>query len=71
VFRRHGSRSDQVLGNGELGEHYGAGLHERELAYLLEHEWASSADDVLWRRTKVGLHMTPAQRERVAQRIGR
>jgi glycerol-3-phosphate dehydrogenase len=71
VFRRHGSRSEQVLGNGELGEHYGAGLHERELAYLLEHEWASSADDVLWRRTKVGLHMTPAQRERVAQRIGR
>lgn len=71
VFRRHGMLSERVLGEGDLGEHFGAGLHEREVAYLLEHEWVASADDVLWRRTKTGLHMTSAQRERVAQRIGR
>ncbi len=33
---------------------------------MIEHEWARSADDVLWRRTKCGLPMTAAQRARVA-----
>jgi glycerol-3-phosphate dehydrogenase len=37
----------------------------------VEKEWARSAEDVLWRRTKAGLLMTPAQRERVAQVLGR
>ena len=71
VFRRHGVEAPGVLGDGELGEHYGAGLTERELRYLMEHEWASSAEDVLWRRTKCGLHMSEAQRHRVAEVIGR
>jgi glycerol-3-phosphate dehydrogenase len=53
------------------GEHYGAGLTERELRYFVEHEWAASADDVLWRRSKCGLHMSEAQRARVAQALGR
>ena len=71
VFRRHGSETPSVLGDGRLGEDYGGGLTERELRYLLEHEWARTADDVLWRRTKCGLHMSPAQRRRVAEVIGR
>ena len=71
VFRRHGSETFNVLGDGKLGEDYGAGLTEREVHYLIEHEWATSAEDVLWRRTKCGLHMTDAQRKRVAQAIGR
>jgi glycerol-3-phosphate dehydrogenase len=71
VFRRHGTLGAQVLGDGQLGEYYGAGLSERELAYLMEREWARSADDVLWRRTKCGLRMTEAQRSRVAQVVGR
>jgi glycerol-3-phosphate dehydrogenase len=37
---------------------------------MLAREWAHTAEDVLWRRSKCGLHMTPAQRERVAQRLG-
>ena len=61
----------QVLGDGELGEHYGAGLTERELRYLMEHEWARTAEDVLWRRTKCGLRMSEAQRARVAQVMAR
>jgi glycerol-3-phosphate dehydrogenase len=60
-----------VLGEGKLGEHYGAGLTEREVAYFRSREWARSAEDVLWRRTKCGLHMTDAQRRRVAEVIGR
>jgi glycerol-3-phosphate dehydrogenase len=41
-------------------------LHERELRFLQTHEWAVSSDDVLWRRSKLGLHYTPAEREQVA-----
>jgi glycerol-3-phosphate dehydrogenase len=71
IFRRHGTRADEVLGDGNLGEEFGAGLSERELQYFIEHEWASTAEDVLWRRTKCGLLMTEAQRQRVAQVVGR
>jgi glycerol-3-phosphate dehydrogenase len=42
------------------------GLFEAELHYLHDHEWARTADDVLWRRTKLGLHLSPAQRDTVA-----
>lgn len=71
IFRRHGMRADEVVGDGRLGEDYGAGLSERELRYFVDHEWARTADDVLWRRTKCGLHMTEAQRGRIAQVLGR
>ena len=71
VFRRHGSAAPDVLGDGELGEQFGAGLSERELHHFTRHEWARSADDVLWRRTKCGLHMSEAQRLRVAEVLGR
>jgi glycerol-3-phosphate dehydrogenase len=36
------------------------------VAYLVAHEWATTAEDVLWRRTKAGLHLTSAQKDRVA-----
>jgi glycerol-3-phosphate dehydrogenase len=71
VFSRHGALAAEVLGDGALGEHYGAGLHEREVSYFIEREWAVSTEDVLWRRTKAGLQMTQAQRERVAARLGK
>jgi glycerol-3-phosphate dehydrogenase len=71
IFRRHGSLAGEVVGDGDLGEDYGAGLTERELRYFMESEWARTADDVLWRRSKAGLLMSPAQRDRVAQVIGR
>ena len=67
IFRRHGTHAQAVVGDGDLGEDFGAGLTERELRWFVEHEWARSAEDVLWRRTKTGLLMTPAQRERVAK----
>ena len=71
VFRRHGTLAPEVLGDGRLGEYYGAGLTECEVAYLREREWARTSEDVLWRRTKCGLRMTAAQRARVAQVLGR
>jgi glycerol-3-phosphate dehydrogenase len=70
IFRRHGSRAPEVAGDGDLGEHFGAGLHEREVRYLVEREWAYSAEDILWRRTKCGLHLNASQRERVATVLG-
>ena len=70
IFRRHGTLAGDVVGDGDLGEHYGAGLHEREVRYLAEREWAKTAEDVLWRRTKTGLQMSPAQRARVAAVLG-
>ena len=45
------------------------GLTAREVDYLVREEWARTADDVLWRRTKCGLPMTPAQRAAVADYI--
>ena len=70
IFRRHGSRALGVVGDGDLGEHYGAGLYEREIRFFVEHEWAKTAQDVLWRRTKTGLHLTEAQRGRLTERMG-
>jgi glycerol-3-phosphate dehydrogenase len=73
MLRRHGSDLPAILGrakcHADLGEDFGGGLFECELDWLLRHEWAVSADDVLWRRTKCGLHMTDEQRERVARRL--
>jgi glycerol-3-phosphate dehydrogenase len=42
----------------DLGKHFGAGLYEREVAWLMTHEWATRAEDVAWRRTKLGLRLT-------------
>ena len=46
----------------DLGRHFGGCLYETEVRYLIADEWAVEADDVLWRRTKEGLHMTESQR---------
>jgi glycerol-3-phosphate dehydrogenase len=45
----------------DLGRDFGAGLTEREVAYLVRREWAETADDVLWRRSKLGLRFTGEQ----------
>ena len=59
--RSYGSLTPQLLGDAEsladLGADLGGGLHEAELRYLRDNEWARDATDVLWRRTKLGLHV--------------
>ena len=66
LARAYGARIEVLLGGGELGAEVAPGLYETELVYLHEHEWARSADDVLWRRSKLGLHFSAAQRAAVA-----
>ncbi len=53
--RSYGSRV-QLLLDGPLGAEVAPGLFEAELQHLHDHEWARRADDVLWRRSKLGLH---------------
>jgi glycerol-3-phosphate dehydrogenase len=61
--RAYGTRAERVLGNArslaELGAPVAPGLYEAELRYLRDVEWATCADDVLWRRSKLGLHVAP------------
>ncbi|MDH5286338.1 MAG: glycerol-3-phosphate dehydrogenase [Betaproteobacteria bacterium] len=74
IGRRHGTRALEVLGDAktasDLGADYGAGLTEREVDHFVRNEWAASAEDVLWRRTKCGLRMDERQRAAVAARMG-
>ena len=69
VLRRHGALAEEIIGDAReergLGSNFGGGLYERELEYLVRNEWARDAEDVLWRRTKCGLHMTTAEKTRV------
>jgi glycerol-3-phosphate dehydrogenase len=71
IFRRHGTLAEAVVGEGDLGEDYGAGLTEREVRYFVDQEWARTAEDVLWRRSKAGLLLNRAQQERVTTALGR
>ena len=57
---------DGVRRPADLGPEVAPGLHDLELHYLKRVEWAACADDVLWRRTRLALHYTPAQRQQVA-----
>ena len=63
--RSHGSRVELLFTPQGLGLEIAPGLFEAELHGLHRHEWARCADDVLWRRTKLGLHLTAAQRDKV------
>lgn len=67
LARRHGTGLDDLLEHvktvADLGRHFGGSLYEAEVRYLVRDEWAVDAEDVLWRRTKEGLHMTAAERE--------
>ena len=65
LARAYGSRTRMVLDEAksatDLGRDFGAGLSEREVLYLMQMEWAQEATDVVWRRSKLGLRMTPEQ----------
>ena len=70
LSRAYGARVSELLGAAQgladLGPEVAPGLHERELHFLIDTEWARTADDVLWRRSKLGLRLSPAQRDEVA-----
>jgi len=73
LCRRHGSRVERLLDGAaalaDLGAEIVPGLHEAELRWLQREEWAADADDVLWRRTKLGLRSDAAGRERLARAL--
>jgi len=60
LARAYGTCVALLLGNAkslaDLGEDFGGGLSRSEVDYLYEHEWARTAQDILWRRSKMGLH---------------
>jgi glycerol-3-phosphate dehydrogenase len=58
---------DGVVRPGDLGPRFGADLTGAEIRYLMRHEWAETAADVLWRRSKLGLVLTKEAREAVAR----
>ena len=53
-------------GPAALGEDFGAGLSAREVEWMRREEWAETVEDVLWRRSKLGMRLDAAQRERLA-----
>lgn len=65
LAQAYGTRARRVLGsaksNGDLGQWFGATLTEAELNYLVAQEWAVTADDVVWRRSKLGLRLSASE----------
>jgi glycerol-3-phosphate dehydrogenase len=70
LVRAYGTRVDRVLGTAksvdQLGPRFGADLTAAEVRYLMKYEWARTIDDVLWRRTKIGVWLTKPQRDALA-----
>ncbi|MDA3922192.1 MAG: glycerol-3-phosphate dehydrogenase [Salinisphaera sp.] len=67
----YGTRVRDILGDAasldDLGEHFGAGLYQAEVDYLREYEWAGTAEDILWRRSKLGLRVDDAGVQRLSE----
>jgi glycerol-3-phosphate dehydrogenase len=65
LVRLYGTRAKDVLGAAQspadLGRDFGATLTEAEIDYLMREEWAECAEDVLWRRSKLGLRLSAEQ----------
>jgi glycerol-3-phosphate dehydrogenase len=65
LVRTYGTRTERLLesvtSESDLGEHFGAGLYAREVDYLVANEWVRTAQDLAWRRTKLGMHLAHDQ----------
>lgn len=71
----YGSNAIQVLDNchsvADMGLHFGEGLYQREVDYLRKKEWAETAEDILWRRTYLGLKLSLGQRQGLVEYLAR
>ncbi len=71
--RAYGTRAERIVGDARaldgLGAQVAPGLYEAELRYLRDHEWATCAQDVLWRRSKLGLHVAAGTLEAVTAAV--
>lgn len=71
LARRHGTLAAAILGEaGERGAELTPGLFECEVQHVVAHEWAQTAADILWRRTKFGLTATPTDVARLTAWLG-
>jgi glycerol-3-phosphate dehydrogenase len=72
--RAYGTRIEMllsgVLTDTDLGRDFGAGLTEHEVTYLMQNEWAVGLEDVIWRRTKLGLRLGIPERIKIAEFMG-
>lgn len=70
LARAYGTRAEAILGDAtsveDLGEDFGGGLTAAEVRYLVDHEWARTAEDILYRRSKLGLHVPPGTADRLS-----
>ena len=71
MLRSYGTMIDDVVRDAasseDMGEDFGFGLTAREAGYLQDREWARTVDDILWRRTKLGLLMSGEQVLRLSE----
>jgi len=66
--RSYGALVEEFLARGRpLGEELAPGIFEAELRNLRNREWALTLEDVLWRRSKLGLHLPPGAAARLSQ----
>ena len=74
LVRAYGTRAGDMLGDAhveaDLGQTFGADLTQREVDWLVREEWARTADDVLWRRSKLGLRVNSADVARLSEYLG-
>ncbi|AOW77833.1 glycerol-3-phosphate dehydrogenase [Colwellia sp. PAMC 20917] len=68
--RSYGTLSHKILAGINslegMGEYFGAGLYQREVEYLIQQEWAVDLEDIIWRRSKLSLHLTPKEKSGLA-----
>lgn len=73
LLRCYGTRIEAILGTAkglsDLGTCYGHDLYEAELRYLIDQEWVRDLDDLIWRRSKLGLRLTQDQKDALKQRL--
>ncbi|MDB5669428.1 MAG: glycerol-3-phosphate dehydrogenase, partial [Alphaproteobacteria bacterium] len=74
MSRAYGTRLQDLIGTAsaldDLGRHFGCGLYRREVDWLVAKEFARTAEDVLWRRTKLGLDMPETGTKALATYLG-
>jgi glycerol-3-phosphate dehydrogenase len=74
LVRAYGTRLDRIFGHArraeDLGQNFGGGLTAAEVSYLMREEFAETSEDILWRRSKLGLHLRADDQARLARFIG-
>jgi glycerol-3-phosphate dehydrogenase len=73
LARSYGTRAERLIGDAralaDLGPDVGGGLTLREIDYLVRHEWAMTPEDILWRRSRLGLQASPEAREAIRRHV--